>query len=89
MYPLLAAMLTARPWDEISSTEFGSLSVKPDDADRAMIHGYVQRYLFDITEMLNTVPRQVPYTSGAPTECSVGQPSNVLCLVAGCGLLAL
>lgn len=59
MYPLLAAMLTARPWDEISQNSMGRLNVTVDDADRAMISGYAQRYAFEISDMLNKVPRQV------------------------------
>eukprot|EP00978_Attheya_sp_CCMP212_P031776 scaffold121352_cov53-Attheya_sp.AAC.5 len=69
MYTLLAAMLTARPFDEIieRSKNNGSLHGSSssntrkagDDGDKAMIRGYAQRYLTEILAMLDTVPRQM------------------------------
>jgi len=63
MYPLLAAMLTSRPFDEIiERSKSGSLSVEKAtnaNADKAMIRGYAQRFLADIIKMLDAVPRQM------------------------------
>lgn len=67
MYPLLAAMLTSRPFDEImersksrSFTTKDAASMSMDaNADAAMIRGYAQQYLKEIIQMLDKVPRQM------------------------------
>jgi Predicted unusual protein kinase len=65
MYPLLAAMLTSRPFDEViernKTKSFTSKkTVNMDSAsDAAMIRGYAQQYLTDIIQMLDRVPRQM------------------------------
>jgi len=65
MYPLLAAMLTTRPFDEvIERNRTKSFTVKKNAAmdpasDTAMIRGYAQQYLKDIIQMLDKVPRQM------------------------------
>jgi len=72
MYPLLAAMLTARPFDEMmeraktgkfdvdsGSDSNDSGTISSTSADKAMIRGYAQRFLGDIIKMLDTVPRQM------------------------------
>lgn len=67
MYPLLAAMLTSRPFDEIversktGALEAGRGQGGPggDASDKAMIRGYAQKFFVDILEMLDTVPRQM------------------------------
>lgn len=63
MYTLFAAMLTARPYDEIiERSKSGSLSAtaKPGDkADQAIIRGYAQRFIHEIFELLSVVPRQM------------------------------
>lgn len=63
-YALLAAMLTARPFDEIlERSKRRSLShpgVNPNSRkDRAIIQGYAQRYLVDIFNLLGSLPRQM------------------------------
>jgi aarF domain-containing kinase len=64
-YTLFAAMLTARPFDEIMerSKRGGSVSlnnVQPSDrADQAMIRGYAQKYLHEIFGLLARLPRQM------------------------------
>lgn len=85
MYTLFAAMLTARPYDEIiERSKRGSLRqhVKIDSkSDQAVIRGYAQRFLTNIFELLNQVPRQmllllkmndclrhIDYTLGSPTN---------------------
>lgn len=63
MYPLLAAMLTSRPFDEIlersKSGRLDENSIVNSAGDKAMIRGYAQRYLKEIVVMLDTVPRQM------------------------------
>lgn len=62
-YTLFAAMLTARPFDEIiERSKRNSLThnVQPNSrADQAVIRGYAQRFLQNIFELLNKLPRQM------------------------------
>lgn len=62
-YPLLASMLTSRPFDEVierSRTQsLEATSGGNDGGDKAVIRGYAQRYLKDIIAMLDIVPRQM------------------------------
>lgn len=62
MYPLLAAMLTSRPFDEIVERSKISpflLQKKSYFGDKAKIRGYAERFFLDIVQMLDTVPRQM------------------------------
>ena len=62
MYPLLAAMLTSRPFDEvIERSQTGSLDARSNSGsgDKAVIKLYAQRYLKEIFDMLDIVPRQM------------------------------
>ena len=58
---LLSAMLTARPFDEVvERAQTRSLDASPvGDGDGAVIRGYAQRYLKEIIDMLDIVPRQM------------------------------
>lgn len=62
-YTLFAAMLTARPFDElIERAKQGSLAQNVrtgSRADKAVIRGYAQRYLTNIMELLGRIPRQM------------------------------
>lgn len=93
MYPLLAAMLTSRPFDEVmernKTKSFTSKkTVNMDSAsDTAMIRGYAQQYLKDIIQMLDRVPRQMLLLFKM-NDClrhidhSLGSPANTI-VVAG------
>jgi len=59
MYPLLAAMLTARPWDDIVDERLDSLSTKKGANQDAKIAGYVEQYASHIADILNRVPREM------------------------------
>lgn len=68
MYPLFAAMLTARPYDEIiERSRTGSLpsnSVSSNagvgsQADKAVIRGYAKQFLGDIVSLLGILPPQM------------------------------
>ena len=65
MYPLLSAMLTSRPFDEIMErSKSRSFTAKDADcmdvnSDAAMIRGYAQQYLKEIIQMLDKVPPQM------------------------------
>ncbi|OEU20369.1 ABC1-domain-containing protein, partial [Fragilariopsis cylindrus CCMP1102] len=67
MYPLFAAMLTARPYDEIiERSKNGSLSApssvssqKESQADRAVIRGYAKQFLGEIFALLGVLPPQM------------------------------
>ena len=58
MYPLFAAMLTQRPWDDVANPDLDSLRRK-GNGDTAMLKSYVQRYAREITVVLDRVPRQL------------------------------
>jgi aarF domain-containing kinase len=62
-YTLFAAMLTARPFDElIERSKQGSLHYEVqagNSADKAMIKGYAQQFLHEIFGLLNRLPRQM------------------------------
>lgn len=62
MYPLLAAMLTSRPFDEVierSRTRSLEAALSNGGGDKAVIRLYAQRYLKEIIDMLDIVPRQM------------------------------
>ena len=65
MYPLFAAMLTARPYDEIiERSKTGSLSApssvsQESQADRAVIRGYAKQFMGDIFALLGVLPPQM------------------------------
>jgi len=67
MYPLLSAMLTSRPFDEILERSKSTKSLLQQqntksylkNGDKVMIRGYVQRYIKEIISMLDIVPRQM------------------------------
>ena len=67
MFPLLAAMLTSRPFDEIvERSKSGALELNDNGSsagsgggDKAMIRGYAQKFIVDILELLDNVPRQM------------------------------
>jgi len=69
LYPLLAAMLTSRPFDEIverSKTQAiggqpptRNYTAMDSKSDTAMIRSYAQQYLPQIISMLDVVPRQM------------------------------
>jgi len=63
MYTLLAAMLTSRPFDEVvERSQTGSLDAKSignGGGEEAVIRGYAQRYIKEIIDMLDIVPRQM------------------------------
>lgn len=63
-YSLFAAILTARPFDEIveRSKDGGSLRDHPNPdsrSDQAIIRGYAQRFLPNIIALLSVIPRQM------------------------------
>ena len=57
-YPLLAAMLTARPWTDImASDDPASLAERGTAEDKAQIAGYAAQYARQIGLVLDKVPR--------------------------------
>jgi aarF domain-containing kinase len=58
LYPLLAAMLTGRPWAEIiaSDASMKRLEERGTAEDKAQIRGYAQQYLRHIVRVLERVP---------------------------------
>ena len=58
LYPLFAAMLTQRPWDDVVNPDLDSLR-RTGAADDAMLREYAQRYAQEITVVLDRVPRQL------------------------------
>ena len=58
-YPLLAAMLTGRPWGDIlkSSADMGArLQERGTAEDKAQIRGYASQYMREIVHVLERVP---------------------------------
>jgi aarF domain-containing kinase len=94
MYPLLAAMLTSRPFDEVmernrtqSFTANKNATMMDPASDTAMIRSYAQQYLKEIIQMLDRVPRQMLLLFKM-NDClrhidhSLGSPANTI-VVAG------
>ncbi|GAB5035151.1 aarf domain-containing kinase [Nannochloropsis oceanica] len=84
MYSLLAAILTSRSWDDITSPDLGSLRAPSSQEDKTLTRSYAQRYYFEIVEILNSVPwemllllkmndclRHVDRELGAPVNSSL------------------
>ena len=61
MYPLLAAIITSRPFDEILDRREGKKvkRTKKGNGDKAMIRMYAERYMTSILHLLETVPRDL------------------------------
>lgn len=57
LYPLFAAVLTRKPWDDIANPDFASLTV--DTSDHVLVRTYAQKYAKQITILLNRAPRQL------------------------------
>ncbi|KAH8048168.1 hypothetical protein JL720_15881 [Aureococcus anophagefferens] len=55
LYPLFAAMLTQRPWDDVANPDMNSLRSN-GAADNAMLQAYAERYAKEITLVLDRVP---------------------------------
>eukprot|EP00802_Teleaulax_amphioxeia_P009485 Tamp_09502.p1 GENE.Tamp_09502~~Tamp_09502.p1 ORF type:complete len:492 (-),score=58.02 Tamp_09502:375-1850(-) len=83
MYPLLAAMLTARPWNKIIDPHLDSLQLPDTEEERLMLKQYAAHYALDIAAMLNKVPRQMLLLFKA-NDClrhvdrRLGSPANTL-----------
>lgn len=91
-YPLFAAMLTARPFDEIiersKTGSFTSSGAAPESqADRAVIRGYAKQFMKDIFILLGTLPPQMLLLLKM-NDClrhidfALGSPANTL-VIAG------
>lgn len=91
-HQLFAAILTARPFDEIveRSNDGGSLRRRPNPdsrSDQAIIRGYAQRFLPNIIALLATIPREMLMLLKM-NDClrhidyALGSPANTL-LVTG------
>ena len=91
-YPLFAAMLTARPYDEIiersKTGSFASSTAAPESqADKAVIRGYAKQFLSEIFALLGILPRQMLLLLKM-NDClrhidfALGSPTNTL-VVAG------
>ena len=61
MYPLLSSMLTSRPFDEVvERSQSGKFDASTNGGgDKHVIRGYAQRYIKEIIDMLDIVPRQM------------------------------
>mmetsp|Transcript_6892 Transcript_6892/g.14163 ORF Transcript_6892/g.14163 Transcript_6892/m.14163 type:complete len:703 (+) Transcript_6892:297-2405(+) len=91
MYPLLAAMLTSRPFDEVversQTGSFDCAGASQKGGDKAVIRGYAQRYIKEIIAMLDIVPRQMLLIFKM-NDClrhvdyALGSPANTL-VIAG------
>jgi aarF domain-containing kinase len=86
-YTLFAAMLTARPFDEIiERSKKGSLGQNVDadsSADKAVIRAYVNQFIHKIFGLLDTIPREMLLLLKM-NDClrhidySLGSPTNTI-----------
>ena len=58
-YPLFSAILTQRPWDDIIAADIDSLRSNRGATDEAVIQAHTQKYLLEITEVLDRCPRDL------------------------------
>ena len=58
-YPLLAAMLTARPWADITSGEVERLRERGTAQDKESIRGYAKLYMRQIAIVFGRLPREM------------------------------
>jgi aarF domain-containing kinase len=100
-YPLFAGLLTARPFDEIlARSRTSSLDHhRPQNAvnaraDKMVMRGYAQRYLGEILQLLNKIPRQMLLLLKT-ADClrhidqALGSPINTLVVSGGYAALAV
>lgn len=59
MYHLFAAMLTMRPWDDITSNDIEKLYQKGTSSDNAMLRAYAHKYFKDVANVLAEVKPEV------------------------------
>mmetsp|Transcript_21141 Transcript_21141/g.65253 ORF Transcript_21141/g.65253 Transcript_21141/m.65253 type:complete len:625 (-) Transcript_21141:66-1940(-) len=59
LYPLFAAMLARRPWDDVANPDLASLAPGDAHGDAELLRGYAHRYAKEITLVLDRVPRQM------------------------------
>jgi aarF domain-containing kinase len=91
-YPLFAAMLTARPYDEIieqsKTGSFREKSASPESqADHAVIRGYAKQFMKDILVLLGMLPPQMLLLLKMNDclrhiEFALGSPTNTI-VIAG------
>jgi aarF domain-containing kinase len=55
-HPLLVAMLTLKPWDDIVSNDIDRMHGNRSAADTAMLRVYAQQYFKEIIQLLGVVP---------------------------------
>ena len=58
-YTLLAAMLTMRPWDDITSGDVDRLKVRGSKGESEMLKAYAKRYFKDIVGLLGRVDSEM------------------------------
>jgi len=81
MYPLFAAMLTAKPWDQITRKEANHLHLKGNEEERKVIQQYAMFYFDGITQLLHKVPREMLLLLKTndclrAVDSALGQPVN-------------
>lgn len=58
-FPLLAGLLTQRPWDDITSADMSRLQSSGSRGDSVMIQAYADRYFKEIVALLGQVPSEL------------------------------
>jgi aarF domain-containing kinase len=58
-FTLLAAILTMRPWDDITSGDMGRLKNKGSKGESEMLKAYAKRYFKDIVALLGRVDSEM------------------------------
>jgi len=87
MYPLLAAMLTLRPWDDIVSHDMTRLRNTGSRREKASVRFYAKRYFMQIVDLMEHVPSALLLLLKT-NDClrqldkSVGTPINTITVVA-------
>ncbi|GMH41510.1 hypothetical protein BSKO_09420 [Bryopsis sp. KO-2023] len=81
MYPFFAAMLTTKPWDEITQQTTDHLKLSGSMEERDRIQAYAKEYAGEISELLLRIPRALLLLLKT-NDClraidrSLGQPIN-------------
>mmetsp|Transcript_20714 Transcript_20714/g.53084 ORF Transcript_20714/g.53084 Transcript_20714/m.53084 type:complete len:534 (+) Transcript_20714:223-1824(+) len=86
-YPLFAAMLTTRPWDQITRSSIDHLFVPGTEEDKQTIQKYAHQYAREISDLLLRIPRALLLLLKTndclrSVDTCLGQPVNTYIITA-------
>lgn len=59
MYPLFAAMLTQRPWEDVTRKSADHLYIPRGQAERQVLQARARQFVKEINELLSRMPRDL------------------------------